>query len=96
MTAAISAILALIEQLLPSILSTSNAALVTNILTALTALLPYIIQEVQTLAEPVKNIIAALQANPAATADQLAELQKLDAQVDAAFEAAAADTDGGK
>jgi peptidoglycan hydrolase CwlO-like protein len=41
----------------------------------------------------VKNIIAALQANPATTESQLASLQALDQQIDAAFEAAAASTD---
>jgi hypothetical protein len=43
----------------------------------------------------VKNIIAALSSNPAALPDQLSQLQKLDKQVDDAFEAAAADTDAG-
>jgi hypothetical protein len=43
----------------------------------------------------VKNIIAALQANPATTESQLAALQALDQQADAAFEAAAASTDAG-
>ena len=93
MTAAITAILALIEQLLPAILSASNASLITSIINALVGMLPFIIQEVEALAGPVKNIIAALSANPATTADQLTQLQALDVQVDAAFEAAAASTD---
>jgi hypothetical protein len=95
MTAAITAILGLIEQLMPAILSSSNVALADSIISALTSMLPFIIQEAQALVGPVKNIIAALSANPATTADQLAQLQALDAQVDAAFEAAAGPTDAG-
>jgi hypothetical protein len=93
MTAAIISILSLIEQLLPAILSASNASLVTGIITTLTNLLPFIVQEIETLAPAVKNIIAAMSANPATTAAQLASLQALDQQVDAAFEAVAAQTD---
>ena len=95
MSAAIAAILNLIEQLLPAILSSTNVTLVDSIINALVGMLPFIIQEVQALATPVKNIIAALSANPATTAEQLAALQALDVQVDQAFEAAAADTDKG-
>jgi phage-related protein len=95
MSAAISAILALIEELLPVVTSASNASLIASILNALTAMLPFIIQEVEALITPVKNIIAALSANPATTAAQLTTLQTLDASVDAAFEAATADTDAG-
>lgn len=93
MTAAIVAILSLIEQLLPAILSASNASLVTGIITTLTNLMPFIVQEIETLAPAVKNIIAALSANPATTAEQLASLQALDQQVDTAFESVAAQTD---
>jgi len=57
--------------------------------------MPFIIQEIQSLVTPVKNIIAALSATPATTASQLAQLQQLDTQVDAAFTAAAAATDAG-
>jgi hypothetical protein len=95
MTAAISAILALIEQLLPAITSAGNVSLIDSIITTLTNMLPFIIQEIEVLVTPVKNIIAALSANPATTASQLAELQTLDAQVDEAFDAAAGPTDAG-
>lgn len=96
MTAAIAAILALIEQLLPAVLSAGNAALVDTIINALVTMMPFIIAEAQTLVTPVRNIIAALSDDPTTTAAQLAALQELDAQADAAFEAAAADTDAGK
>jgi hypothetical protein len=92
MTAALTAVLALIEQILP-LLGSSQANLIASIIDALVKWLPLIIQEVSALYTPVKNIIEALSANPATTADQLATLQQLDAQVDTAFEAIAAQVD---
>jgi hypothetical protein len=83
----------MIEQLLPAVLSAAEASTITSIINALTQMLPFIIQEVEALYQPVKNIIAALSANPATTADQLATLQQLDAQVDTAFEAIATQVD---
>lgn len=93
MTAFIAAIIALIEQILPLAFSASNTALIDQILTVLAGMLPYIVQGAESLYQPVKNIIAALSANPATTAEQLATLQALDQQADAAFEAIAAQTD---
>lgn len=93
MSLAIQAVLAMIGQLMPLITSSANAAMITSIINALTNMLPFIIQEVEALVVPVKNIIAALSANPATEADQLAQLQALDKQVDDAFEAIAAQTD---
>ena len=95
MTAVITAILSMIEQLLPAISSAGTASLITSIINALTGMLPYIIDEIEALVGPVKNIIAALSDNPATTAAQAATLATLDAQVDAAFAAAAAPTDAG-
>ena len=95
MSILINSVLAMIESLLPAITSTANTSTITLIINALTNMLPFIIEEVQSLVTPVKNIIAALSATPATTAAQLVPLQSLDAQVDAAFEAAAAATDAG-
>jgi malonyl CoA-acyl carrier protein transacylase len=95
MSAVITAVLALIEQLLPMLTSSANVTLIDGIIEALTKMLPFIIQEVEALVTPVKNIIAALSATPATTAAQLAQLQALDAQVDSAFDAAAGSTDAG-
>jgi hypothetical protein len=83
---AVLAVLSLIEGFLP-LLGTSSAtvALVTNIINALTSLMPYIINEVETVYTSVKNIIAQLQNSGAPTADQLAALTSLDAQVDSAW-----------
>ena len=92
MTLAIQALLSLLQQLMP-LLAGSNAALIDGILSTLEQFLPFIIQEVSALYEPVKNIIAALSANPATTTEQLAKLQVLDKATDDAFEAIAAETD---
>ena len=92
MTGLIQAVLTLIEQLLPA---SASAQVITSIIDALVKMMPFIISEVESLVGPVKNIIAALSSNPAALPDQLSQLQKLDKQVDDAFEAAAADTDAG-
>jgi hypothetical protein len=93
MTIAITALLSLIEQLLPLLGTGANVVLVDSILNALTQFLPFIVNEIASLYQPVKNIIAALSASPAANADQLATLQVLDKQVDAAFDAIASQTD---
>lgn len=86
MSAALVALLSVLAQIAPSLGSSST---ITAIINALVQIIPVLVQEVEDVVPMVKNIIAALSANPAATADQLATLQTLDAQVDAAFEAAA-------
>jgi len=96
MTPAIQAMLGMITQLLPLITSGANATMVGTIIETLSGFTPYIVQEISSLYEPVKNIIAALSSTPATTAAQLATLQALDKTVDDAFDAAAADTDAGK
>ena len=95
MTIAIQALLGLITNLIPLLTSSANASLIDSIIKTLTEFVPFIIDEISALYTPVKNIIAALSATPATNAAQLAQLQVLDQQVDAAFEAAAASTDAG-
>lgn len=90
LNAAITAVVALIEQLLP-LIGGSNTALINSIIDVLAKWVPLITDEVQSIVPAIKNIIAALSANPATTAQQLDDLQKLDAQVDAAFDQAVAD-----
>ena len=92
MSAAFTASLALIQQLLP-VLGGSDATLIASIINVLEKWVPLIITGVEELYQPVKNIIAALSANPTTTADQLVTLQSLDAQVDAAFESIAVQVD---
>lgn len=95
MSVVVTSIVALLGQLLPLLTSAANATLITSIIETLASIVPFVVQEVETLAPAIKNIIAALSANPATTAEQLATLQTLDAQVDAAFDDAAKDTDAG-
>jgi hypothetical protein len=95
MTIAIQALLGLITNLIPLLTSSANASLIDSIIKTLTQFVPFIVDEISSLYTPVKNIIAALSATPATNAAQLAQLQVLDQQVDAAFEAAAASTDAG-
>lgn len=85
MNALVPVLLALLAQVAPSL----GTPAVATVVTTLIQLLPTIIQIGGDLVPPIKNIIAALSANPAATAEQLDRLQALDAQIDAAFEAAA-------
>jgi hypothetical protein len=95
MTLALTTLLSLISNLLPLLTSSANANLIGSIIATLEQFLPFIVDEISSLYQPVKNIIAALSANPATTAAQLATLQALDTQADAAFDAAAASTDAG-
>lgn len=95
MTLAITTLLGLISNLIPLLTSSANATLVASIISTLEQFLPFIVDEISSLYQPVKNIISALSATPATNAAQLAQLQVLDQQVDAAFEAAASDTDAG-
>jgi hypothetical protein len=95
MTLALTTLLSLISNLLPLLTSSANANLIGSIISTLEQFLPFIVDEISSLYQPVKNIIAALSANPATTAAQLATLQALDTQADAAFDAAAASTDAG-
>ena len=89
MSSIATAVVALLTQLLP-ILSTSAGSTVIAVINALVQIIPVVVQEATDLVAPIKNVIAALSANPAATADQLATLAALDKQCDDAFEAAAA------
>lgn len=87
--AVIQTFLTLVQALLPQI--GLNSKVVNTILNALIQLVPVAIKEAQEVLPAIQNIINALSANPATTEQQLATLKALDAQVDAAFEAAVAD-----
>jgi hypothetical protein len=87
MGAALTGFLAIIQALIPSI---SSSVVVQQVLNGLIQIIPVLVKEAQDLVPMVKNIIAALSANPASTADQLATLKALDQLTDSAFEAAAA------
>lgn len=86
MSAVLTALLAVLAQIAPSLGTSSSIGAIIN---ALVQIIPSLVQLGEALVQPIRNIIAALSSNPAATADQLSQLRALDAQVDAAFEAAA-------
>lgn len=87
MVTIILAALQAVEALLTATGVTSD--IVTKVIGLLVQILPVIETEYETIVPYIKNIIAALQADPATTAAQLAQLATLDAQADQAFEAAA-------
>lgn len=90
MNALVTLVLSLAEQLLPYLgLASNTATTVTTIINALETVLPLIENMVPSIYNSIKNIITALTADPSTSATQLATLQALDAQVDAAFETAA-------
>ena len=91
MSAIVTSVLALIEQLLPLLgVGSSTTTLIGTIVSTLENLLPTMLTIIPEVYTSVKNIITALTADPSTTAAQLTALQALDAQVDAAFDAAAA------
>lgn len=83
----LTTILSLISALVPA---GTNAALIEKIVAALIQIVPVVVKEYQDLVPIVRNIIAALKADPSTTAAQLEQLQALEVQWDAEFEAAAA------
>lgn len=82
-----STALTVIEDLAP--LATTGSQ-IGNVISMLETWLPIVAKEATDLITPIKNIIGALSSGSAVTADQLAALQALDAQADAAFDAALA------
>lgn len=82
-----STALTVIEDLAPLV---STSSQIGNIISMLETWVPVVAQEASDLVTPIKNIISALSSNSAVTAAQLAALQALDAQADAAFDAALA------
>lgn len=87
MTAMLTTILSLISTLVPA---GTNAALIEKIVAALIQIVPVVVKEYQDLVPIVRSIVAALKADPSTTAAQLEQLQRLEVEWDADFEAAAA------
>ena len=88
MSAAILTLLTLIEAMLASV-SNPATEIIDRIITALVSIIPTISSAIPAAAVAVKNIIAALSTSGNVSPTQMAALTQLDAQVDAAFEAAA-------
>jgi hypothetical protein len=95
MNIAFTAILALLEKLLPIVASGGGAAtgIAGSIISVLETWLPLIETLTEAFYTPIKNIITSLQSSGAVTADQITSLQALDKQVDDAFDAASAGQD---
>lgn len=87
LSGAVLAVLTVIEQFLP-LLGTSSAttSIISNVINALTQLMPYIVNEVSTVYTSVKNILSLLNDQGDITADQQAALDALQGQVDAAWD----------
>jgi hypothetical protein len=83
-----ASIVAALSALMP-ILTSAGATQIEPIVSLLVNLIPALVGELTSLIPEVKNIIAALQGNGSVTAAQMTTLATLDAQCDAAFEAAA-------
>ena len=87
----LTAVVGLLTSLLPSIESAVGAsAIVDQIITTLVSLIPQVAQLAEDLLPEIQNVIAALQSNTVITPAQMQALEALQAQADAAFEAAAA------
>lgn len=80
--------LTLLQAVVPQ-LAGANASLITKIIEGLVTLIPILIKEYQSLVPMVQNIISVLKNNNQVTPDQWTQLDALEAQIDAAFEAAA-------
>ena len=80
--------LTLLQAVVPQ-LAGANASLITKIIEGLVTLIPILIKEYQSLVPMVQNIISVLKNNNQVTPDQWTQLDALETQIDAAFEAAA-------
>jgi hypothetical protein len=94
--AAITTLLTVVQTVLPLISGTTSSTVIIQVVIALEKWIPIVIAlfpSATTMFQSIKNIIASLSANPDTPAAQLATLQQLDAVVDTAFEAIAAQVD---
>lgn len=85
MQAVLTAILGLLAQIAPS----ATTTVIAKIVDALTALIPVVISTYKALLPIVQNVIQVLKGNGEVTPEQLAELDRMEAQIDAEFDAAA-------
>lgn len=85
MSAIIPVLLSILGQIAPG----ANTVLIADIIQALVQIVPVLVQEYKDLAPIVAGIIDTLRGNTAITPEQLAALDVLDTQTDAAFDAAA-------
>lgn len=86
MNAIISTLLGLLTQILPLV---SQGGLTAKIISTLVQIVPTLVTEAEDLVPLVQNIIQVLKNDPATTQAEFAQLDQLDQQIDAAFDAAA-------
>lgn len=86
MEAAITALVGLLQTAAPFL---GTASSIGKVISVLVEILPVLAKEINDVKPMVANIISALRANPATTADQLSALDTLEARIDAEFDAAA-------
>lgn len=89
MNVILSALLSLLQAVMPT-LGVASSGTIQNIIGALIQLIPLAVKEYQDVLPMIKNIIAALKGNNEVTTEQLDQLDEMEAQLDAAFDAAAA------
>jgi hypothetical protein len=85
-TTIVSSILSLLTSIAGS---TAESSTVNSIVTFLANLIPLLVGEASTLLQPVENIIANLESNGAVTAADMAAVEALRDQIDAAVDAQA-------
>ena len=83
MTIAVQILLTLVNSLVPG----ATTTIITKIVDALVTLVPIIIKEAQDLTPIIRNIITLLRGNGEVTTEQLDQLDAMEAQLDAAFDA---------
>lgn len=86
----ITVIATVLQTILAIIPQLTDSKGINKVVTMLIQIVPIAVQEAKDLLPMIQNIIAALSAKDGVTPDQLAALKALDAQVDAAFDAAVA------
>ena len=84
MTAILTSLLTLVGNLVPAIGGTTST--VGMVISTLTEVIPLAVKEYQDVAPMIKNIISALK-DENITQEQLDQLDALEAQIDAAFDA---------
>src|SRR5690349_24856469 len=82
-------IISLLAKVVPQI--GANSALITEIITDLSAIIPALVKEVEDVVPMIRNIITALKSKDGVTPEQLAALDAMEDQLDADFDKAAAD-----
>jgi len=87
MVMVLTSILAIVSAIVPG---GTTAVLVEKIIAMLIQIIPVVVKEYSDLLPIIRNIIAALKADPATTSAQLDQLQKVEVEWDSEFEAAAA------